>query len=625
VKDNLVFDEDIESINTDCQFYEILKSLNLDEMKKHIINCIASLIHVTEKVKEMNENDKLNEKKKEIDVIISKNKVFSAAVAMIGQALVSRSFEISNILEAFPNNLDIDWNPLAWAVSLGLNENNEVKEEDIKRLYLADPFALKRHHHSNIENDRHLTGYSPAHMLCMQTKPSLPLIKFLMGHNPMAFSERCSNKNQYLADFPIHTLHLAAKHSESVELLQILLQLDKSVTKMKAAFSYEVLHTPLEMLCERTESAVVMDMILCLIEVDSSVEVIEGAICSCLSSGSIEQMSSTQPGSIGHYKLTLITMLLNANLEAARCENEDLIHCICQHTRGDLFMSLMSLFLTINEDALQIADTDGNLPIILAAQYHNLAAIEYFLSIYPESVSMENNDGELPIHIAAQHNTLAVIRRLLNIYPASATTTDSDGLNILHSAMFRNDKDAEIVRFIFTQYPGLIHERNNYGYTPLLLALSCSSFKGASAICQVNEQVIRDVVIDTETSHYTHLFNPLHIMIGNSLEFEPVSELADCFRLLIKLHPEAAGIRNDRGSNPYDYALSQQRSSYMLRLLLRADPTINPNELHKINYAERRQAMFLAFRAIVSSSEVSIWRRLRMENENLLRHVVSFL
>jgi hypothetical protein len=83
-----------------------------------------------------------------------------------------------------------------------------------------------------------------------------------------------------------------------------------------------------------------------------------------------------------------------------------------------------------------------------------------------------------------------------------------------------------------------------------------------------------------------------------------VSEGADCFRLLISLYPQAAGIKNHHGQSPYEYARQNGKSSYMLRLLLRADPTINPDELHKLNYAERRQAMFLAFRAVVSSSEV---------------------
>ncbi len=47
-------DEDIDDLRLASQSYEILESLDLDHMKRHIINCMASLIEVTEKVNEMN-------------------------------------------------------------------------------------------------------------------------------------------------------------------------------------------------------------------------------------------------------------------------------------------------------------------------------------------------------------------------------------------------------------------------------------------------------------------------------------------------------------------------------------------------------------------------------------------
>jgi ankyrin repeat protein len=477
----------------------------------------------------------------------------------------------------------------------------------------------------------------------------------------MAFNSICSSAHDDAEEYKIYPLHLAAKHSQSVELLQILLQLDKSVTKKKSASYDEIPHTPLGILCTEEESPVVRDMILCLIKVDSSVEVIEDAIRSCLIDGYI-----------GRYTLTLIELLLKANPEAAKCQNVGIMHEICRHTNGDLFMSLMSLFLALNKDVLKKTDTDGDLPIHIATKYQDLAHIEYLLSNYPESVSIANNKGELPIHFAmqnkdmavidyflrinpestsksnmkgefplhfaVQHHSLALIDRLLKMYPEAASMITPRGMNILHYVVDRLDEAAvDIATFIFTRFPNLIHERNgpipidayernSDGYTPFLLALANSNFKVVTALCQIDEQVIRDVVICTEVNPCTNLSNSLHIMTrefgGNS---KPVSEGADCFRLLISLYPEAAGIDNQDGKTPYEYARHNGESSYMLRLLLRAAPAINPDELHRLNYAERRQAMFLAFRAIVSSSQVSIWRRLKMEDENLLRYVVCFL
>lgn len=136
-----------------------------------------------------------------------------------------------------------------------------------------------------------------------------------------------------------------------------------------------------------------------------------------------------------------------------------------------------------------------------------------------------------------------------------------------------------------------------------------------------------DVVICTEASPCAHLSNALHIMAREfGTNFQPVSEGADCFRFLLRLHPQAAGIRNDTGLNPYDYVvhnatlLDATISPYMLRLLLRADTIINLDELHRLNYAERRQAMFIATYVYRSGPEELIWN-----NEYLRQYIASFI
>lgn len=63
-----------------------------------------------------------------------------------------------------------------------------------------------------------------------------------------------------------------------------------------------------------------MDMIQCLIEVDSSAPVIVNAIANCLmghytNNGSI-QLNDITPGSIGYETLTLVEKLLKATFEA---------------------------------------------------------------------------------------------------------------------------------------------------------------------------------------------------------------------------------------------------------------------------------------------------------------------
>jgi hypothetical protein len=59
--------------------------------------------------------------------------------------------------------------------------------------------------------------------------------------------------------------------------------------------------------------------------------------------------------------------------------------------------------------------------------------------------------------------------------------------------------------------------------------------------------------------------------------------------------------------------------------LLSADPTIDPVERHNLNFAARRDGMFLAFRALSTNVNPTIWAKIRYEDKDLLAHVISYL
>jgi hypothetical protein len=151
-------------------------------------------------------------------------------------------------------------------------------------------------------------------------------------------------------------------------------------------------------------------------------------------------------------------------------------------------------------------------------QRKNLAVIDFLLNICPEAASKSNRNGEFPLHLAARYYFLALIDRLLKMHPEAATIMTSHGMNILHYVVDRRDKEAvKIATYICTQYPTHIHERTplrGSQYTPFLLALAKTNFKIASALCQVNKQVIRDVVISAHAwGLHKNLSNSLHIMV----------------------------------------------------------------------------------------------------------------
>jgi hypothetical protein len=108
-----------------------------------------------------------------------------------------------------------------------------------------------------------------------------------------------------------------------------------------------------------------------------------------------------------------------------------------------------------------------------------------------------------------------------------------------------------------------------------------------------------------------------------------VSSKGDCFRLLLSLYPTAAGIKDDHSRSAYDMAVFMNLSAYFIRLLLVADPTIDPVIIYDLKFAARKQGMFLvvslAFRALSSNIEPTIWAKIRLKERDLLEHAICYL
>ena len=263
--------------------------------------------------------------------------------------------------------------------------------------------------------------------------------------------------------------------------------------------------------------------------------------------------------------------------------------------------------------------------------YFVLYLLKVFILINKESVKQLDYRGLLPVHYAARFADLSCISFLLDLYPESITAmTNPGGNNLIHCAMFNSTPEVLIYLCGRLPLPEFGHKYNFEGYTPLhgylryKNTLICA--KMVSIICDNCPDVVK---LPTGTAG-SQL--PLHLFITTMRQkiFEPVSPEADVFRLLLRLYPAAANMKrkNGNGLNSYYEAGLCGMNTYFLRLLLRADMSINPQHLFHYNYQERRMALFISSgKAIFGGSAIKagIWRKLWMEKKDLLREVVSYL
>jgi hypothetical protein len=294
-----------------------LSLVDIDKMRFHVINCLIALhLVVTEKITK--EAILCND-----DYELVKGKVFNATISMIiDDKFDSDEVVVKSILSGFPipdeNKMSDErsWLPQHFAVALGVK--NKICEYDVRIMLSVDLLAMHRLNKKEAD----------AFIMCDE-------------------SGRCA-------------LHLVAQYSESIDLLQDILRIDHKMTKMVC----EIEDTgegiiPLGLLCRRSHFATFDEMVSCLIEVDSSVRVVFNGTSKHL--GSYEEClyQDILPGSRGAKSLILLRTLFEANPAVVKYDDSDIIQSVCCYLRGELGVSVLSLFLSKESSGLKALKNDG--------------------------------------------------------------------------------------------------------------------------------------------------------------------------------------------------------------------------------------------------------------------------
>jgi ankyrin repeat protein len=539
-------------------YQDLLALVDVDKMRCHIINCLTAL-YTVETQKRISDENVSDENYESV-----KGKVFNAAISMIGGNIFdSNEAVVNTILSSFPFpdegklSDERSWLPQHFALALGVR--NKISEDDIRIMLSVDPLLTHR------LSKREEVG------------------EFIKCDE----SGRCA-------------LHLVAQYSESLELLEDILQIDHKMTKMVSEFEYRGKDiTPLGFLCSRLPHfPTFYAMALTLTEVDSSIDGVFSVINHHLISYEDCLNQDISPGSRGAKSLVFLGTLLDANPAVAKHDDSRIFNQACINLRGELFISVLLLFLSKNSTGVKVVNDDGDLPIHDAAYLGCLELVKFLHRAYPESISILEAYGNSLLTLAAYDNT-------------------SDIADVIGK-----------VQYLCDQCPALIHLKNIEGNTALHILLTRRArflFKCVKILCNKDWTVVRDKCTPSGITEQHSGMLPLHYLLDYRPSISEVSEEGDCFRLLLRLYPAAAGIKDGHSRSPYDMAVSNDLSAYFLRLLLAADPDIEPVRRHDLNFAARRQGMFLAFRAISSVLEPSIWSKMRLKGRDLLQHVVSYL
>jgi hypothetical protein len=122
-----------------------------------------------------------------------------------------------------------------------------------------------------------------------------------------------------------NALQLAAKYSESLELIRSFLQIHHSMVKKIGKYSHEIFSTTVGFLCRRPHFTSFYEMYECLVTADSSVEVVsDGIVCLfklCEKTSCVDEA----------VLLARVKFLLQANLSFKICDDgKGILHYACE-------------------------------------------------------------------------------------------------------------------------------------------------------------------------------------------------------------------------------------------------------------------------------------------------------
>jgi ankyrin repeat protein len=326
----------------------------------------------------------------------------------------------------------------------------------------------------------------------------------------------------------------------------------------------------------------------------------------------------------------MIECLLEADPSSATSLNGDgdtVLHILCDNICSSS-ASLVRLCLKTAPELASTRGQFGRLPIHVVSNpsfqfiREPTEVISVLLNAYKEGARVADDEGSLPLHHAAYGMTLASVKILVEAHPAALSVcTDRYGSPFSQASGRKDSEGLAVLKYLYELQPDSIMEFGERKWLPLHFAASFASLDIMNFLLSKYSEAAK-----AQTSLAGSL--PLHLLIERFQSDSLSTKFGDMLRVLLRYYPDAAEKPDSDGVIPYSMAVEGAMPFLIRRLLLRAVPVIDPAELRRLNYEERRMAMFLAYSAVpqsITNSFVVRLRRLTNKDHSLLRLIVSFL
>ena len=398
-----------------------------DSMFMHILDCIGAMscIRAGQKEESSSSTDKSEEGEASAALLSCKHRVFWQAVREIADREAALedisdneeekvySTALDFMMDCFPDDSKRSdgrlWLPLHLAVSVPSS-----RLEDIHTLFTANPAAIK----APADETNQL---NPCHLAAMMKNPRMEIIQRLQIYDPDFGSSLDSDSNT--------PLHLALIYSDSDVLVRELAQLRPAALEMKNKEQ----DTPLHLAAMCSDCAAMVRELAQLhpaaLGMKNKEEDTPLHLAARFSSSGevVRELVALSPAA-------LVTM-------NGRGETPLAATILSSFDHSPAFDVKLQVLLEAAPQAARIACSNSNdcLPLHLILFQRNPPAtmelVAMVLTAYREAVNIPNSDGSLPIHIAARFASIDVIKMIAEENLSNLTVMLPSGLSLAHVAV----------------------------------------------------------------------------------------------------------------------------------------------------------------------------------------------
>ena len=570
---------------------------NMDRMQCFVMEVIGGLLN-------LEYESRVNKKEPQLKMTIFwKSLQHIANISLNGH---KDSYTISFFRDNFPDNTkDTDgksWLPLHCAAMCPNIDVNEIQA--------LSTSLIGENRKDGQWQDSKRTMRAPYHLAAAVETPNIEVIHCLERFCPRMAFTACANG--------MLPLHYAAKYSNSVALVEELLQANPAAALSRSKLKYG--DFPIRYAYDNECSASI-DMMRTIIKAcpdcikNQNGRPIFSDICctgtikmeklllvlvECPESFSCTPFHFINSQSEDVNKLILKMLELNPDLAQVLDKwDHTPLHCAlrCSDEEGSAF-KVFNMLLKLYPNAVRIRDIYGRLPLHYAG---SIVVVKALIQLYPEGLNIADEDEDTPLFVASDD----VLKYLCTTYPDCLNYRKSDGSNIFHKVISDGYLEINTLKLLHRFFPSGLIEVDNQGNTPLHILMQLWDDKG----------------------------------------FHNIDIESDVILKLIRLCPEAVTYINTNGHSPYDMfqiELQQFDSNYgqsnsnddfkavmdrFHRCFLQTVPHLNRNKLLKYNYNARRMALFMFYSAVHREGKDTIFSLLRRSTvpQTILTHIVQYL